>query len=100
MRASLADLRAAAALWGPSQDWDPQVFESYRDVQAFDRQSRSFDGIAGWEWTEYTLTGRGDPRRVLGETVTPRFFETLGVPAAQGRVFGPADLNRGLAVVL
>ncbi len=76
------------------------MFACYRDVEVFDRQSRSFDGIAGWQWVEYTLTGRGDPRRTLGEAVTPRFFETLGVPAAQGRTFGPADLNRGTALVL
>jgi putative ABC transport system permease protein len=49
---------------------------------------------------EYTLTGRGDPRRTLGEAVTARFFETLGISAAEGRTFGPADLDRGPAVVL
>ena len=56
--------------------------------------------IAGWQWAEYTLTGRGDPRRILGEAVTYRFFEMLGVPAARGRTFGPADLSGGPAVVL
>jgi putative ABC transport system permease protein len=89
-----------AAIWETTRNWDPKVFACYRDVEVFDRQSRSFDGIAGWQWVEYTLTGRGDPRRTLGEAVTPRFFETLGVPAAQGRTFGPADLNRGTALVL
>ena len=89
-----------AAIWETTHNWDPKVFSCYRDVEAFDRQSRSFDGIAGWQWVEYTLTGRGDPRRTLGEAVTARFFETLGVSAAQGRTFGPGDLNRGPAVVL
>ena len=89
-----------AAIWETTRNWDPKVFSCYRDVEAFDRQSRSFAGVAGWQWMEYTLTGRGDPRRTLGEAVTPRFFETLGVPAAQGRTFGPGDLNRGPLVVL
>jgi len=89
-----------AAIWETTRNWDPKVFACYRDVEVFDRQSRSFDGIAGWQWMEYTLTGRGDPRRTLGEAVTPRFLETLGVPAAEGRTFGPPDLNRGPAVVL
>ena len=89
-----------AAVWETTRNWEPKVFACYRDVEVFDRQSRSFDGIAGWQWVDYTLTGRGDPRRTLGEAVTPRFFETLGVPAAQGRTFGPADLNRGPIVVL
>jgi predicted permease len=89
-----------AAIWETTHNWDPKVFSCYRDVEVFDSQSRCFDGIAGWQWVEYTLTGRGEPRRTLGEAVTPRFFETLGVPAARGRTFGPADLNRGPAVVL
>src|SRR5580700_11555113 len=89
-----------AAIWETTHNWDPKVFACYRDVETFDRQSRSFDGIAGWQWMEYTLTGRGEPRRTLGEGVTARFFETLGVSAAQGRTFGSADLNRGPAVVL
>jgi predicted permease len=89
-----------AAIWETTRNWDPKVFACYRDVQAFDRQSRSFDGVAGWQWMEYTLTGRGEPRRTLGEPVTPRFFDILGVSAAQGRTFGPADLSRGPAVVL
>jgi putative ABC transport system permease protein len=89
-----------AAIWETTHNWDPKVFACYRDVEVFDRQSRRFDGIAGWQWVEYTLTGRGDPHRTLGEAVTARFFETLGVAAARGRTFGPADLNRGPAVVL
>jgi putative ABC transport system permease protein len=89
-----------AAIWETTRDWDPKVFACYRDVDTFDRQSHSFDGIAGWQWAEFTLTGRGDPRRTLGEMATARFFQILGVPAAQGRTFGPADLNKGPAVVL
>ena len=88
------------AIWETTHNWDPKVFACYRDVEVFDRQSRSFDGIAGWQWVEPTLTRRGDPRRTLGEAVTPPFFEILGVPAAQGRTFGPAELDRGPSVVL
>jgi putative ABC transport system permease protein len=89
-----------AAIWETTRNWDPKVFACYRDIEVFDRQSRSFDGVAGWQWIEYTLTGHGAPRRVLGESVTSRFFETLGVPAVQGQTFGPADLNGAPAVVL
>ena len=89
-----------AAIWETTRDWDPKVFACYRDVQTFDQKSRSFDSIAGWQWVEYTLTGRGDPARVLGEAVTARFFETLGIAAARGRTFGPGDLNGVPAAVL
>jgi putative ABC transport system permease protein len=94
------DSARLAAIWETTHNWDPKIFSCYRDVEAFDRLSRSFEGIAGWQWVEYTLAGRGEPRRTLGEAVTARFFETLGVRAAHGRTFGPADLNRGPAVVI
>ena len=89
-----------AAIWETTHNWDPKVFSCYRDVEVFDRESRSFDGVAGWQWVEYTLTKRGEARRTLGESVTPRFFETLGVAAAQGRTFAAADVNGGPVVVL
>ncbi|HLY16373.1 MAG TPA: ADOP family duplicated permease [Bryobacteraceae bacterium] len=89
-----------AAIWETTRNWDPKVFASYRDVDAFERQSRSFSAIGGCQWVEYTLSGHGDTRRVLGEAVTSGFFETLGVPAALGRTFTPADLNGAPALVL
>jgi len=88
-----------AAIW-ETTGWEPKGFACYRDVEVFDHRSRSFEGIAGWQWGEYTITGRGGPRRTQGEAVTARFFELLGVPAAQGRTFGLSDLNRGPSVVL
>jgi putative ABC transport system permease protein len=33
-------------------------------------------------------------------TVTPRYFETLGVPLLQGRLFTPADIDKAPAVVV
>ncbi len=89
-----------AAIWETTHNWDPKVFACYRDVASFDRQSRSFDGVAGWQWMEYTLTSSGQARRALGETVTARFFDILGIAAAQGRAFTSADLDGPPAVVL
>jgi putative ABC transport system permease protein len=88
------------AIWETTRTWDPKIFASYRDEQVFERQSRSFASLAGWQWVDYTLTGQGDARRVLGEAVTPQFFEVLGVPATQGRIFGPGDESGGPAAVL
>jgi putative ABC transport system permease protein len=88
------------AIWETTRSWDPKIFACYRDIETFARQSRSFASLAGWQWVEFTLTGQGDPRRVLGEAVTPRFFEVLGIRAAQGRTFGMADTGGGPVVVL
>jgi predicted permease len=88
------------AVWETTRTWDPKILTSYRDAEVFERQSRSFEALAGWQWDEFTLTGRGDPRRVVGEAVTVRFFEVLGVPAAQGRTFYPSDADGGPLLVL
>jgi predicted permease len=89
-----------AAIWETTRSWDPKIFACYRDMEVFERKSGSFEALAGWQWAEFTLSGRGDLRRILGEAVTPRFFEVLGVPAAQGRTFGPSDLGGGPVAVL
>ena len=40
-----------------------------------------------------TLTGRGDPERIVGVDVAPRFFEVLGVQPAHGRLFTREELT-------
>jgi hypothetical protein len=55
------DPQRLVAIWETTHEWDPKVFSSYRDVEAFRRQSRSFAALAGWQWVEYTLTGRAIP---------------------------------------
>jgi putative ABC transport system permease protein len=89
-----------AAIWETTRNWDPKIFACYRDIEVFARQSHSCQALAGWQWAEFTLTGRGDPRRVLGEAVTSRFFDVIGIPAIRGRTFGRADLSGGPVVVL
>ena len=89
-----------AAVWETTRSWEPKIFACYRDIDVFERKSGSFAALAGWQWAEFTLSGRGDLRRVLGEAVTPRFFEVLGVAAAQGRTFGPGDFGGSPVVVL
>ncbi len=57
--------------------------------EEFRRNNRSFEDIAAYfaffGYGSYTLSGRGDPERVVAVDVGPRFFETLGVRPALGR---------------
>jgi len=57
------------------------------------RQSRSFDAIAGMMFARFTMTGAGAPERVHGFQVTAAFFDVMGIRAQRGRVFG-ADEDR------
>jgi putative ABC transport system permease protein len=55
------------------------------------RESQSFAGLSAYQaffgYANHTLTGRGDPERIVGVEVAPRFFEVLGVQPALGRLF-------------
>jgi predicted permease len=55
------------------------------------RESRSFADLSAYSaffgYANNTITGRGDPERIVGVEVAPRFFELLGVQPALGRLF-------------
>ena len=43
----------------------------------------------------FTISGRGDPELVIGQQVTPSFFQTLRVAPAIGRVFLDSEAKAG-----
>lgn len=49
----------------------------------------AIEGVAGFAGSERTFSRGGAPQVVRGVTVTPAFFQVLGIPAARGTVFGP-----------
>lgn len=61
------------------------------------RESRSFAGLSAYNaffgYGNNTLTGSGDPERIVGVDVAPRFFEVLGVQPAHGRLFTREELT-------
>ena len=63
--------------------------------EQFRQHNRSFEDLAAYfaffGYGSYTLTGGGDPERVPTVDVGPRFFETLGVQPALGRLFTQAE---------
>ena len=65
------------------------------------RASSIFASVAGLYEINANLTGSGiaRPERIEGLVVSPEYFEVLGVRAALGRVFGPADASPGIAEV-
>src|SRR4026209_845755 len=77
---------------GRSSDWNAVAPANYLD---WTRQSRSFQSLAAYDWTDFNLSGQGDPERVLGARVSLDFFSTLGVKAALGRTFFPEENEPG-----
>ena len=59
------------------------------------RMQSSFDQIAAHVSSTADLTGVGEPVRLAGAAVTPRFFEVFGVRAMLGRTFLDEEGVRG-----
>jgi putative ABC transport system permease protein len=57
----------------------------------FQRETRSFEVVAGFASRGYGMTGEGEPERVGGLRATATIFRVLGIQAARGRVFLPEE---------
>jgi len=79
-----------------------KIFASFEDFDTWRRHSASFEALAAATWAtgDQILTGAGDAKIVLAIPASVELFAVLGVPAAIGRTFEPADLSRGCTVVL
>jgi hypothetical protein len=55
------------------------------------------DGLAAYDNGAFTLTGRGEPRRVESAEVSAGFFDVLGVPPRLGRGFLEGENEPGQA---
>lgn len=58
-------------------------------------QSQVFESLGVSTGNGYTLTGRGEPTVLLGQMASPGVFQTLGVPAALGRIFLAEEAQAG-----
>src|SRR6202049_751023 len=67
------------------------LWEQLRDHQ------QAFSSIAAWSDMEFNLARGGEVRFARGFLVSGKFFNTVGVAAAQGRFFTAVDDRRGCA---
>jgi putative ABC transport system permease protein len=58
-------------------------------------QTKSLQGIAGYQLWFFALTGAGDPEQLWGAHVSPSFFSVFGVKPALGRSFLPDEEQPG-----
>ena len=68
---------------------------SVPDFMDFRRQARSFERLAAFYDGASTLTGDGEPERLIGARVTADFFPVLRVRPIVGRTFAPGEDAEG-----
>lgn len=71
-------------------------FSDWRD------QNSVFESLSAWSPSNFNLTGKDRPERILGARVSANFFETLRAQPAMGRIFRPEEdqLGRGRLAIL
>jgi predicted permease len=57
------------------------------DIRTYTRDTKSFDGLGGYIFSRYELSGAGDAARVNAARMTAGVFSALAVQPALGRVF-------------
>jgi putative ABC transport system permease protein len=88
--------RLAMVLSLPPQEtviWSPVSPADYLDWKA---QSRSFEEVAAWKYSDVNLTGTGQqPEKLVAGLVSANFFDTVGVMPVTGRPFRPEEQQPG-----
>ncbi len=77
------DMRARG---GPAKEWASPG--NYVDWKADTAIFSGVTAVSGWA---ASLSGMGEPEPLVGEQVTPEYFDVLGVRPALGRGFRPED---------
>jgi predicted permease len=76
----------------PSADRIPASLPDFQDWRA---QNQVFDGVAAAFANNITLTGRGEPRRLIGTRISDGYFQMFGTPVLAGRGFSSEDQKKG-----
>lgn len=65
------------------------------DFHDWRAQNQSFESVAAYAGGSYTLSGGESPERLIGLSVSPNFFQVLGVSPLLGRAFVTEEENAG-----
>jgi putative ABC transport system permease protein len=84
------DPERLVAVWETSPD-DNRRSVAPANFLDWRRDARSFTQLAAYDRYSLNLTGRDRPERLRAASVSGNFFMTLGVQAAVGRAFTPAE---------
>ena len=80
-------------VFGAVNNWDaPLSSPNFRDFRA---QTRSLSALGAYVWNVATITGLGDPLRVMSASLYGDFFGALGVRPVVGRALTPDETRTG-----
>jgi predicted permease len=68
---------------------------SYPNYRAWREQSTSFEHVAAYSPSNFTLTGADEPERIPGVQTTANFFDVIGLRPALGRLFDEKNETPG-----
>jgi putative ABC transport system permease protein len=68
---------------------------TWLNLQHWIDDNHSFESIAGYTWTDLTMTGRGEAALLHAAMVTSAFFRLTGFQPRLGRLFAPEDDKPG-----
>ncbi len=89
-----------AMVWTQFPTQDLMEFDaSAPEFWEYQEQNRAFEILAGYDTDQINITGGDRPEKLEAAQVTGEFFEVLGVPALQGRVFSAEDDVPGAGTV-
>jgi putative ABC transport system permease protein len=72
-----------------------QIPVSAPEYLDWEKETRSYERIAAFNFADFNLTGGDMPERVQGAVVTPSLFPLLGVAPIKGRVFNDSEFGEG-----
>src|SRR6185295_16115015 len=71
---------------------NPTSYPNFLDWRA---QNKSFETMAAYSFTDFSLGGYNQTERIEGELVSESYFQLLGVGPAYGRVFTAEENQTG-----
>ncbi len=77
----------------------PQFGASVLNFIDWREQARSFAGLAGVGFANFTLTGSGEPEQFAGNTISPSLLQVLGTRPVLGRGFTANEESPGASPV-
>jgi putative ABC transport system permease protein len=98
----IADSGRVAFVYSIDPHSQPRGRVSFGDYLDFRDRSSSFEELAASVEDNVTLTGRGEPQRLLARRVTPNLFDAWGLRPVAGRLLraGEDDPGAACSVVL
>ncbi|MFW6012388.1 MAG: ABC transporter permease [bacterium] len=87
---------------GTREKSDDHFQVSYPNFEDLRSRNEVFADVVAWQWTLVNFAASGEAEELIGQLVTPGYFEVLGVQPGLGRTFTEAEgrMGAGEAVVV